>query len=1033
MINCEERFHSVFENAPFSMCVNDLDGRITGVNATFCRLVGYSEQELLGRVWEELIHPDDVQLTPNAELTDGCSEARQRYLHRSGKVLWARTKISTVRAAGGTPEGNVVYVEDVTERKHAEDAVRESEDRFRVIADACPTILWVTEALGGIQFMNRTCREFIGASLDQLEGDQWRAVLHPEDAPEYLEALQRAGREHVPFRAETRARRGDGQWRLLGSYAQPRFSPGGEFLGHVGLSADITERKQNEQAREFQHSLIRAILDVALDGILVVNDEHRIVAHNQRLLEVWQIPLLEISDQAPDPPVLSACVDRVTDPHAFSKRVRELYDHPDANDHCEIELRDGRTLERYSTSLRSEGGHRGRVWFFRDITERKQAEQALQSSEEKFRQLAENVREVFWMMPATADEILYVSPAYEQVWGRTRESLYQSPMSWAEAIHPEDREKAHAIFARQMQGESVDSEYRIRTPDGQEKSIRDRAFPVRSQAGELIRVVGIAEETTERKRYEAELIQAREGADAANRAKSRFLANMSHEIRTPMNGMIGMLQLLLETDLTREQRRYAEIAQTSGWSLVALINDILDLSKIEARKVHLENVDFNPRQTIEDVMELLVVQAGEKGLRLHSHVSPEVPRLLRGDAARLRQVLTNLLANGIKFTERGEVSLHAALDCQEGGKVTVRFAVKDSGIGIRPDQAEKLFSPFVQADESTTRKYGGTGLGLAICKQLAELMGGSIGVDSQEGEGSRFWFTAVFELAAGLQQPAAERAVQDFRSPSVASRIKPAQILLVEDNATNSELGLAQLQKLGYQGTAVSNGAEAIRAAEKGSFDLILMDCEMPVMDGFEATHRIRTSIHSGIPIIAVTADAMPADRERCLSAGMDDYISKPVELWCLRDVLSKWLPASDAPQAAVADLDSQVPGQPAVFDSQGLLRRLRGDRQLARITVQAFLQDMPAQLNNLRLRLEESDAPGLRALAHTLKGAAATVAAEGLRAMALAMERAAAAGELDSWGGLLPRAVQEFERFRTTLEHNGWVEPHEERNHDRP
>jgi two-component system, sensor histidine kinase len=899
MINCEERFHSVFENAPIGMCVNGLDGRIMRVNSPFCWMVGYSKQELLGRAWEELIHPDDVQLTQYSELTDECSEVQQRYLHRSGKVLWTRTRISSVRASCGTPEGHVVYIEDVTERRRAEEAMRESEDRFRAMADSCPTIMWVTDAQGGIQFMNRTCREFIGANIEQLEGDQWRVVLHPEDAPGYLEALQRAVRERMPFRSETRARRADSQWRLLGSYAEPRFSPGGEYMGHIGLSADITERKQ--------------------------------------------------------------------------------------------------------------------------------AEQALQSSEEKFRQLAENVREVFWMMPATADAILYVSPAYEQVWGRTRESLYQSPMSWAEAIHPDDLEKAHAIFARQILGEAVDSEYRIRTPDGQEKSIRDRAFPVRNQAGELIRVVGIAEETTERKRYEAELIQAREGADAANQAKSRFLANMSHEIRTPMNGVIGMLQLLLETELTSEQRRYAEIAQTSGWNLVTLINDILDLSKIEARKISLEKLDFNPRKTVEEVIQLLGPQASAKGLRLHAQVSPEISRLLRGDAPRLRQVLTNLVANGIKFTERGEVAVHAALDSQEAGSATVRFAITDTGIGIRPDQAEKLFSPFVQADESTTRKYGGTGLGLAISKQLAELMGGSIGVDSQEGVGSTFWFTAVFELAADTKQPASERPVQGFGSPSLTSRTsrtsgtKEARILLVEDNATNREVGLAQLAKLGYQGTAVTNGAEAVGAVERGGFDLILMDCEMPVMDGFEATRRIRTSIHAGLPIIAVTADAMPADRERCLSAGMDDYISKPVELGRLEDVLSKWLPAAGIDDAA------RTPGQPIVFGAENLLRRLRGDRQLASITLQGFLHDVPMQLANLRLRLDASDAPGLRVQAHTLKGAAATVAAEGLQAMALALERTAAAGELDSCGELLPRAVQEFERFKTTLQHDGWVKPHEE------
>jgi PAS domain S-box-containing protein len=244
-----------------------------------------------------------------------------------------------------------------------------------------------------------------------------------------------------------------------------------------------------------------------------------------------------------------------------------------------------------------------------DITERKRAEQALRSSEEKFRQLAENVREVFWMMSPAGGEMLYVSPAYEQVWGRTCESLYQSPMSWADAIHPDDREQVRVLAARQMLGESVESEYRIQTPGGQEKWIRNRAFPIRDQSGQLIRVVGIAEEITERKRYEKELIRAREAADTANLAKSRFLANMSHEIRTPMNGVIGMVQLLLDTDLTPEQRRFTSVVQTSGRALLALIDDILDVSKIEAGKITLESRSFDLRYTIENVAQILGVQA----------------------------------------------------------------------------------------------------------------------------------------------------------------------------------------------------------------------------------------------------------------------------------------------------------------------------------------------------------------------------------------------------------------------------------------
>jgi PAS domain S-box-containing protein len=896
----EEQFREVFEHAPFGMSVAGPDGRIIQANAALCRMLGYSEPELRATTWMELTHPDDEPaFLRRMELwmrePGGCMEAEKRYIHRNGSVVWARVKLSLVRDGGGAPVYFVVHVEDITARKRAEEALRESENRFRIIADSCPSMMWVTGAAGGVQFINRASREFCGATCEQVEADTWRLLVHPEDAPEYTGAFRRAVREHARFRAEARVRRADGEWRLLGSYAEPRLSPGGAFLGHVGLSADITDRRQ--------------------------------------------------------------------------------------------------------------------------------AEQALRASEEKFRQLAENIREVFWMMTPGSDEQLYVSPAYEQVWGRTCDSVYRNPASRLEAIHPDDLERSRLWFARQMQGEPVETEYRIRTPDGQEKWIRSRAFPIRDQAGRLIRVAGIAEDITERKRHEEELIQAREGADAANRAKSRFLANMSHEIRTPMNGVLGMVQLLLGTDLTPEQRQYAHVAENSGRALLVLIDGILDLAKIEARKIALENLDFNLHHTVGDVVELVRMQANAKGLDLLARVSPEIPPLLRGDAHRLRQVLTNLAGNAVKFTERGEVTLDAALESQRDGTATVRFAVTDTGIGIRPDQAARLFSPFVQADDSTTRKYGGTGLGLAICKQLVEMMGGAIGVDSREGQGSTFWFTVPFTLASpGVQEHASERTDRRWGAARGTARAaRKARILVAEDNATNRDVALAQLQKLGYQSGAVGNGAEAVEAVRQGGCDLVLMDCQMPVMDGFEATRRIR-SMHLGIPIVAVTADAMPADRDRCLREGMNDFLAKPVDLERLADALARWLPASGTGDAAPTPEPPAGERANAVFDGEALLRRLMGDRQLAGAVLGGFLRNAPAQLHDLRARIDEADAPGARLQAHALKGAAATVAAEGLRAIALAMERAGAAGQLERCGELLPRAAQEFERFKSALERAGWV-----------
>jgi CheY-like chemotaxis protein/HPt (histidine-containing phosphotransfer) domain-containing protein len=356
-----------------------------------------------------------------------------------------------------------------------------------------------------------------------------------------------------------------------------------------------------------------------------------------------------------------------------------------------------------------------------------------------------------------------------------------------------------------------------------------------------------------------------------------------------------------------------------------------------------------------------------------------------------------------------------------------------TGIGIRADRASALFSPFVQADASTTRKYGGTGLGLAISKQLVEMMGGKIGTESREGEGSTFWFTSVFETLPGLslaptaeplsaspQEPASEPAIEPFLLSCGIRR--ESRILIVEDNPTNRAVALAQLDRLGYQADAATDGAQAVDALERGNYDLVLMDCQMPVMDGFEATRLIRQSNHPELPIIALTADAMSGDQEKCIREGMNDYLSKPVELRQLAEVLAKWL-SRPAPRAALPPVESPA-SKPAlaVFDSEALLQRLMGDRQLAGIVIRGFVDDFPAWLKNLRQHFEEANGPGICLQAHALKGSAATVSANSLSAVARDMERAATAGELDHCSELLPRTAEEFERFKTSLGHTGWL-----------
>lgn len=903
----EERFRGVFENAPVGMYMAGLDTRLIQVNEAFCRMLGYSAKELLDKSWQEFCHPDDAAAAlerrkrlRSGEVETACGESR--YIHRDGSIVWTQVKVALLQAGDGSVLCSVVHVEDITERRHAELALKNSEEKFRQLAENIREVFWMMNAAGTeILYVGPAYEEIWGRSCESLYAHamDWMEAIHPDDR----------ARAHEIFMRQLQGESIDSEYRIM--------TPGGQ--------------------------------------------------------EKW------IRDRA------------------FPVR------------------------DKSGDLIRIAG-------IAEEFTDRKRAERALQASEEKFRQLTENIREVFWVKDAVSDQFVYVSPAYERVWGRSCESLYRDSRSWLELVHAEDIDATYKTLARQNNGEAVESDFRIRTADGREKWIRNRAFPIHDQSTKLIRIVGVAEEITERKKYEAELILAREGAEAANLAKSRFLANMSHEIRTPMSGVIGANQLLLETDLTAEQRHYVEVAQTSGRTLLALIDDILDLSKIEAGKIALDNREFSLNQTVNEVVQLLRVSARAKGLTIVARISPQIPELLRGDAHRLQQVLRNLVANAVKFTDRGEIALNAELDRHGDRAASVRFTVTDTGIGIREDKIPALFAPFVQADASTTRRYGGSGLGLAISKQLVEMMGGSIGVNSREGQGSTFWFTATFGQVDLDRSQSAPRSAASQQHKTIYSAVNPAlrghgeRILIAEDNPTNRALILAQIRKLGYEAAAAANGIEAVEAVERGNFSLVLMDCHMPLMDGYEATRRIRQSIHPHIPIVALTASALSPARERCLSEGMDDYLAKPVELPHLAAVLAKWISKSGEGFTTPAVPELSGVQAAAIFNADSVLRRLMGDRELARVVLKGFLVDAPCQLKQLCAWLDESDAPRTRLQAHTLKGSAATVGADSLYAVALAIETDASESRLDRCPDLLVRATDEFERFKRAVEKDEWV-----------
>ena len=1052
------------------------------------------------------------------------------------------------------------------QHQRTEERLRISEAFYQTLVESLPQNILRKDTRGRFTFANRRICQSIGKSLEEVIGKTDFELFPPELAAKYHRDDLRVMTTMENLDTVEAHQGARGEKLFVHVIKTPIYDAAGRVIGIQGIFWDVTQRKRIEEELAYERDLLRALLDYIPDRIYFKDvDCHflrcsKSMAHRLGLEDARQVVGKTDFDFHPREQAQEYYNDEQRILTTGEPLINKLERQVDIG---------GNEIWASVTKVpiyTQSGTIAGLVGLSRDITQLKQTENALRQAEEKYRAIYENSIEGIFQ--TTSDgHFLSANPALARMYGyNTPEELVAALTDIEHQLYvdPERRDE----FSRLMRehGNVSGFESQIYREDKSVIWISESARTARDAAGGILYYEGIVEDITARKLAESERERAREAALESARTKAQFLANMSHEIRTPMNAITGMTGLLFDTRLTREQRDYVETIRNSTDTLLSVINDVLDFSKVEAGKLSLEAIDFDLREAVEGSVEMLAERAHKKNVELACWIEPNLPTRLSGDPMRFRQILTNLVSNAVKFTEKGEVIVRVIKLEETAERVLLRFEVRDTGIGISPAAMSRIFQEFTQADGSTTRKYGGTGLGLTISKQLVSLMQGEIGVDSTPGQGSTFWFKLPFTRTTQLAAPSADTSESDLgglhalvveahditakilreqlhhwnittdlattteqaltmiqqsvanaaaypliiidldtpetdgltlaqtlkNDPALATSrlimvttllnrlntttmkatgiaaclVKPlrqsrlhesiidvmgasgtssfhsgdteisgvtstpeqnpdVRILLAEDNPVNQRVALKQLKKLGFSADAVSNGNEVLSALQRVPYDIIIMDCQMPEMDGYEVTRRIRQSggdsyihLRSAPFIVALTANAMQGDRERCLGLGMNDYLTKPLHLRDLESVLQRALrhihPASPTSIMPAPQTDPDILDR-TIIDG---LKELRepGQPDPLRELINLFLRDSLPRLEKMRTAAISGDLHTLGAAAHTFKGSASNLGARHLATLCTSLEKQSQAGDSATAIATLREIESEFTKVQDVL-----------------